>query len=268
MHLGATNVIKIGRMRSRNQAKRACPPGYNVFQSSPANPRVPSLRYPEWSCSLIETASAPAAPQVTVSPTFDVSPAIQTQVSPQISPVFSQLQDSPYARTSAAPRQDAGGAQTAKGPDPEVMKMQLAIQQMREQAEIDKQIRADERAYAEQQAKLQQERDEAARLRQMTDKYSDVVQDAYILGAPPQAVVPSSPVTAPSYGGSGAIPTIQEMFPEAMAPIEQRTTIAPSRAPIVEAGMGNMLPILAIAGAALLFLTTQKGGRRESRKRK
>lgn len=277
MHLGATNVIKIGRMRSRTLAKRACPPGYSVFQSAPANRRVPSLKYPEWSCSLIEAPPAPAvAPQVTVSPTFEVSPAIQTQVSPQISPVFSQLQDSPYARTSAAPRQDAGGAQVAKGPDPAVQQAQLAIQQMREQAEFEKQhqaearrIQLEDRTYAEQQGILQRERDEAARLKQMTDQYSTTFQDAYQVAAPPAAspspiTVPSSPTTAPSFGGSGAIPTIQEMFPEAMAPIDPVTPISAPRAPITQAGMGmdmgKMLPILAIGGAALYFLTTQKGG--------
>lgn len=43
-----------------------------------------------------------------------VSPVIQTKISPQISPVFSQIQDSAGASTYGAPTMTSSGAQTAE----------------------------------------------------------------------------------------------------------------------------------------------------------
>ena len=45
-------------------------------------------------------------------PSTTVSPAIQTQISPQISPVMTQMQASPGAGVQAAPTMYPGGAQT------------------------------------------------------------------------------------------------------------------------------------------------------------
>ena len=46
-------------------------------------------------------------------PNITVSPAIQTRISPQISPVFSQIQDSAGASTYGAPSMTSTGAQSA-----------------------------------------------------------------------------------------------------------------------------------------------------------
>lgn len=56
---------------------------------------------------------APGAPGTPVSPQggvrAEISPAIQTRVSPQISPVFTQIQSSPGAGVMASPQQAAPG---------------------------------------------------------------------------------------------------------------------------------------------------------------
>lgn len=65
-------------------------------------------------------APSPGMPTTPVGPdggvTAQISPAIQTQISPQISPTMTQIQSSPGAGVMAAPQQITPGAQTAVTP--------------------------------------------------------------------------------------------------------------------------------------------------------
>lgn len=67
-------------------------------------------------------ASAPSMAKPPTAGSTTVSPVIQTKISPQISPVFTQIQDSPYATASGAPSMVSTGAQTAETgmPDPNI----------------------------------------------------------------------------------------------------------------------------------------------------
>lgn len=64
------------------------------------------------------SSAAPPGGPTTVSPPITVSPAVQTGVSPMISPVFQQTQSSPGARQSAAPMQLMTSRQTAESSGP------------------------------------------------------------------------------------------------------------------------------------------------------
>lgn len=88
-------------------------------------------------------APAPLPPQ----PQITVSPVVQTQVSPQISPVFQQVQDSPGASQGASTTQVSPGGQRAEGGGSSGGAAEL-IELFRLQAEADRQRRAEEQAAA------------------------------------------------------------------------------------------------------------------------
>lgn len=62
-----------------------------------------------------DTTGGPGGGQPGGGVTAQISPAIQTRISPQISPVFTQMQSSPGAGVVASPQQIAPGGQAAGG---------------------------------------------------------------------------------------------------------------------------------------------------------
>ena len=144
-----------------------CPPGYVLESAGTGFAR-------SWYCTPTrqpQRASAPAqAPQTQVfNPTITVSPAIQTQVSPQISPVFSQMQDSPYASQGAATSQLMPGGMTAStappaAPSPAYDPSVAILAFMREQRELDA-ARAEQERRERLQAEQTRLEQEAARQR-------------------------------------------------------------------------------------------------------
>ena len=137
--LGVTNESIFVGTGASPPPDAQCPPGYVLESAGTGFAR-------SWYCTPTrqpQRASAPAqAPQTQVfNPTITVSPAIQTQVSPQISPVFSQMQDSPYASQGAATSQLMPGGMTATtatpAPSPAYDPSAAILAFMREQRELD-----------------------------------------------------------------------------------------------------------------------------------
>lgn len=108
---------------------RTCPAGYSTVPlprvgNSPAEYRcVPKPRPVQVPVS----PSAPSSPlpPVTVSPPITVSPVMTQTFTPQISPVFQQVQDSPGASQSAAPVQDVDSTQKAVTSGPIVQPVEI-----------------------------------------------------------------------------------------------------------------------------------------------
>lgn len=144
---GKTESYDLGRGAA---APASCPRGWKLYTKRGGIPGGSGdSRFPLWSCMRQQTISrnAPVAPRITVSPTFTVSPAIQTQISPQVSPVFQQAQDSPGSSQSGAPTKVDTGSQRAdtggRNVELERMKMEHAMRmrEMEIQAERDRQRR-------------------------------------------------------------------------------------------------------------------------------
>lgn len=144
-----------GSTRTANRYEgTACPPGQTVV-SRTSEPRSPKFIGDKTSTDVVFCkpipAAAPAAPapapNINVQTT--VSPTLQTQISPQISPVFSQMQDSPGSTQAATTAQVQPTDMTAKPGGTGGGGDNALLEYMRFQAEQDAQRRAEETAQRE-----------------------------------------------------------------------------------------------------------------------
>lgn len=230
---GGGNVQRFTR-----QGKRApdCPSGARPVSSGSYGTGAQTVSYRDCEMRAAPVAAPPPPPPA---PVITVSPAIQTQVSPQISPTMVQQQASPGASVQAQPISMPGGQQAATGPTQDVERIleaerrAMAAEAAQEQAKRDAEVRELQRQY-EQRAALE------AELRTRDEAEAQAAAEAAYM--PPPA--PSPMITAAPMGPMA--PAAPPMEPA--APPEEN---------------GIMLPLLIAATAAGgLYLMTRKKGRK------
>ncbi len=192
--------------------RQGCPPGSVVAHryGSGLNRRV-QCRVIQKAVSAPRPAPAPVAQQQVFKPTITVSPAIQTEVSPQVSPVFQQTGSGP--QTAGTTFTKPGSQIAPTGPQTGASMADItALFQKQEEARA----RAEERRYQQQleERRYQQQREEAQRQReaQMRPEQDAAMQP--VSAPPPQA----APVTIP---GAAILPAQVSTPAPAPPPVEQ-----------------------------------------------
>jgi len=212
--------------------RKGCPPGSVVAH------RFGRGRDRMVQCKTVSVAAPPPVPvsrpqqqSQVFKPTITVNPNIQTQVSPQISPVFQQTgsgdQDAGTAMTSP------GGQSGSSAPANSGVLQMLSF--------LDEREKRQERI-----AEEKRQRDEQVRLEQRRQEEYARTLAAPINSSPVQALPPAAaPVTAPgpSYGGGGGGNYVSPLSP---GPVE--ASIGPLPQP--EEGSRYLLP--GLIGAAIL----------------
>lgn len=201
-------------------------------------------------CEMPAPKAAPPPPPPPA-PVITVSPAIQTQVSPQISPVMTQMQASPGASVQAQPISTPGGQQAATAPQQDIERIlaaerrAMAAEAEREQAARQAEMQELQRQYAQREA-LQAEM--AARQAAETEARR-LSEEAAAAEAPPPPMVMTAGAPSP-------------LMPPIMAPEIQPAMMPPEGAPEPR---GNMLPILIAAALGVGLLVMGKGKKRAKR---
>lgn len=119
--LGIWGSKSTGSTRTANlyEGTSSCPPGQSVVERGSKPIKSAYIGAPTTEpfvyCRPIPqvVAAPPPAPRINVQTT--VSPVLQTEVSPQISPIFAQMQDSPGSQQAATTTQYKPGGMTAEG---------------------------------------------------------------------------------------------------------------------------------------------------------
>lgn len=118
MSLGV-GVRQTGQAQKFSYPDNRCPPGYR--QTGAGSDAPPRGYSPPWGSFVMckpqpqNLAPAPVAPAPQINVQTTVSPTLQTDISPQISPIFAQMQDSPGSQQAATTAQTKPGGMTAKG---------------------------------------------------------------------------------------------------------------------------------------------------------
>lgn len=160
-----------GAARSANRYEgTACPPGEVVVargadRHAPKYIGGPTSRPYVYCRPLAAPVAAPQqqAPPQPVQITTTVSPVLQTEVSPQISPVFQQTQDSPGAVQAGSPTQFKPGGMEATGGGSAPGGGDAMLEFLRIQSEQDAARRAEESARREQERRDRLAREERER---------------------------------------------------------------------------------------------------------
>lgn len=197
----------------------ACPPGQSVVrrEREQRSPKfIGDKHYTDVVYCKPVTTSAPSAParQPPIQVQTTVSPVLQTDISPQVSPVFSQMQDSPGAQQAATTTQYKPGGQEAKGGGTNGSS-DAVLQFLREQQRLDAERRAQESAARDQERRERQSAEqrrfeEDRQERERRDAESRALQEEYR-----QALVESQRVTEPQtvVTAAPAILPSREMIP-------------------------------------------------------
>lgn len=187
-------------------------------------------------------APPPPPPPPRIEVTTQVSPAIQTQISPQISPVMTQMQASPGAGVVAAPQQQAPAPMY--GPGPRAEEVERLAQRRREEEEYQARRLREQEAYYAEQTEARRLAEEAAEQRRMAIEAQSVT-------APVPAPAPMGPVV------SAPLPAFSPQPEPAFAPAE----------PVVEEREPNglMLPLLIAAAVGVGALVLTQGKKRRKR---
>lgn len=279
----------------------ACPPG-QVVVSRGADHHAPKYiggptSSPYVFCKEPPPRAAPAPPPPVAGPTYTttISPVLQTEVSPQISPVFQQTQDSPGAVQAGTPTQYKPGGMEATGggsaaPGSGGGDAMLEFMRMQEQT------RASERA-AETKRREQERRDAAAREAKLQERQQQFQQQQLELQRQEQARAETARQqqlemqrieqerrAAEAAGRSEEAARLQEQYEQQQREWQQTKAEAPTFVSTAAPGMpgapdappeaglmvppaGPNWPLIAGIGALVLvggyYLTTQKKGKRK-----
>ena len=254
------------RFERQGGSPPGCPTGARSLRTGQYGTGTSTTSWRECEMRAAPVAPPPPPPPA---PVITVSPAIQTQVSPQISPVMTQQQASPGASVQAQPISTPGGQQAATAPQQDIERIleaerarmaaetALEAEQRRAAQEVEDMRRAAEfqelqRQYAQaEQQRAQQAADWQAaeqQRRMEADAAAAEAADAdaraatFITGAP-------TPIMAPMVETAAAPP--MDFAPE----------LPPEETPEEK---GNMLPILlaAAAGVGLLLMRKKRGRKR------
>lgn len=271
---------KVTSIANRYEGTSACPAGQEATRRGSTYHAAKYIGGPTstpWvECKPIPAPVAAPAP-VVAGPTYTttISPVLQTEISPQISPVFQQVQDSPGAVQSATTEMIAPGGMEAEGggaaPADSGNGTQAMLDFMRLQSEQEAQRRAEDAAARELERREQTARDaafqqaqldfqrEQARLQQERQAAIDAgdAERAAQIEAQYQAAQTEWEKTRATPGGfvgTSIMPGRQMTAPEVPAP-----------GAIPQAGPGALpMPVLIAAGLAVLvggyFLVTKGKG--------
>lgn len=264
-------VRSTGEAQKFSYPNNQCPRGYRqVGSGSDKPPSGYSKPWGDYVLCVPEPRQAAPAPQQQQAPSTNitVSPAIQTQVSPQISPVFSQMQDSPgstqaatTAQVSPSPQSaetgGSGGGGNGSAALLEFMKMQAERDAQRQQAEdarrreqerrqqelIARQQEAQRQAQQQAQQRAEQARQEQlqreAEERQRREQQAAEMQAAYeekVAAAAAQKQAPSTFTSTVQPGASYLPASEPDPEPETMPAEPQATLNWPLIAAMVATG--------------------------------
>lgn len=238
---GGGNVQRFTR---KGHQAPSCPSGARSVSSGSYGTGAQTVSYRDCEMRAVPVAAPPPPPPA---PVITVSPAIQTQVSPQISPTMVQQQASPGASVQAQPISTPGGQQAATAPTQDVERIleaerrAMAAEAAQEQAQRDAEVRELQRQY-EQRAALE------AQLRARDEAEARTASEAAATetaAAEATYIPPPAPTFAPT-----------PMAPAPMAPAPMEPAAPPEE-------KGIMMPLLiAAAAAGGLYLMTRKKGRK------
>lgn len=267
-HLGQLGQGSTGsrfRIIGQKGQRVSCPSGTSQESSG----RLGTGQQYVW-CHRAPQFAPPPTTRITYeAPRTTVSPSLQTQISPQVSPALTQLQASPGAQVRAAPSQVAPAPMTRgiTGADLErIMAAQRAASAVEQEAherkrnveteELRRQMAARSRQTEEIMAA--QRAGEARRIEQ--ERFAREQAEATARSAeaipPPASFSPGTPLQAPI---QAAAPIVAPM----MTPAEQVVEV---EGDALEAGMSPMvLVMIAAAGLGVMMLAGQKGKRRKRR---
>ncbi len=263
------------RQANRYEGTSSCPPGQVVVSHGSTPIRAAYIGAPTTSpfvyCKPQPVYRPAPAPAPVAGPTYTttISPVLQTEVSPMISPVFQQVQDSPGATQAGAPTMVAPGGMEAEGGSAGNGSAAM-LEFMRLQSEQDAARRADEAAAREVERRDAVAREDAYRKQQL-----DFQREQAALQADRQAAIDA--------GAADEAARLTAQYEAAQAEWETTratpggfvsTAVMPGRemiGPEVPAPMplekpGLPMPLIVGLGAAVLvggyFLATQKKGQR------
>ncbi len=252
------------RFERQGSSPPACPSGARSLRTGAYGTGVSRTSWRE--CEMAAPRAAPPPPPPPA-PIITVSPAIQTQVSPQISPVLTQMQASPGASVQAQPISAPGGQRAATAPQQDIERIleaerramaaeqQAAQAERRRAQEVEDIRRAGEfqelqRQYAAaEQQRAQQAMDWQAAEEQRRLEAEAAAAEAAEAEARAQAFAPGapSPIQPPIFAPEVTAAAVPMELPPEEVPEEK----------------GNILPILiAAAGVGLLLMTRKKRGRK------
>ena len=176
------SMMNVG-MRSTGQAQKfsypdnRCPRGYNqVGAGSDGPPRGYSAPWGDYVMCKPAPVAAPVqrapAPASNINVQTTVNPTLQTDISPNIAPIFSQMQDSPGSTQAATTAQVKPGGMTAQPGGTGGDSGAAMLEFMKLQAEQDRQRRQEESAERERERQAQAARDADFRERQFAAQQS------------------------------------------------------------------------------------------------
>lgn len=221
-------------------------------------------------------APRPEAPRITVTvPTrTTVSPAIQAQISPQVSPTLAQQQASPGAGVAAQPAQVMPGGLTARtgreGITGEQLQRILEAERAAARAEAEAQARksaAESAELARQMRERQRQTEQIAAAEAQAQREAEAQRQAAAARAEAQArAAPAALPPPPSMMPTPFAPPMP-VTPPPPPPAEMRaeTTVVEPRAEVREGLDPMMLAIIAAVGIGAIALM---GGAGKRRKRK
>lgn len=249
---------------SRYEGQSTCPAGQQVTargstQHAPKYIGGPTST-PWVECKPIPVVAAPApAPAPAPIITTTISPVLQTEVSPQISPVFAQMQASPGATQAATTTQVQPGDMTANvpsaggGADQSTAEI---IEFLRAEADIDRQRREAETAQAEadRRARAAEEVAQADRQAQIDAKWRAANEESQRLYAESaNRAATTQPETATAFVATPSIMPGREMvgFEEPSEIVIDRGQPQAPNWPLIIGG-------IVLIGGGAYFLTRKK----------
>lgn len=215
-HLGQGSTGERFRIIAQKGARRvSCPRGTTQESSG----RLGTGQQYVWCHRAATFAPPPRTTTTTIyhAPTTTVSPSIQAQISPQVSPVLTQQQASPGAGVSAGPTQYQPGGQQAGGMTAAELQAILAAQRRTDDARRAAELQSMQQQMATRDRLLQEQRAgeqraiadrEAARRAAEAEAMERARESAGALPPTAGAFVPPSPLQPPIFEPGPPLPVI------------------------------------------------------------
>lgn len=270
--LGQAGGDRFRIIAPKGARRLSCPPGTQTESSG----KLGTGQQYVWCYRRPMAPPKPVAPQITVTvpTTTTVSPSLQTQISPQVSPVMGQQMASPGASQAGAPTQVAPAPMTRQtgitGAD-----LQRILEEQRKAREAENAARERQRTVETEELRRQfaersraqdeiaqaQRAAEARRIEQERFARESAEQAAAESAAampPPPSFAPPSPLQPPI---QAAAPVMQPMLTEAEMQAGDVTMAAPEGA----APPWLMIALLAAGVGTVMMVAGKKGKRRKKR---
>ena len=256
MYFGQASTGERFRIIGQRGGRRpTCPRGTTTESSG----RLGTGQQYVW-CHRAPQFAPPARTTITVAPRTTVSPAIQAQVSPQVSPVLTQAQASPGARVAAQPAQVMPGGMTAAGGATGMTAAEF-------QRILAEQRAADEARRAAEMSALQQAMEERSRiLEAQREQERQAMAEREAARVEAQRAAEERAIALPPPPTAGAFVPPSPLMPP--TPVPTRPT-APTEIDITEAPVEAAAPVpwLLIAAAGVGAVLILGAGRKRGKRR-